>query len=100
MQPRRLLKKNICVGTLLGPRCLDVGSGVLTAALRTVVGAPYHKSRMTVEHQGATVTCAGVRVGGDESYRLRVRRGESTTPNGPGGARPRTHRQCRTRWSA
>jgi uncharacterized protein len=60
---------------------LDVGSGVLAAVLRTAVGAPYYEARMTVEQQGDTVAYAGSRVGGGESYRLRVRPGRSTTPN-------------------
>jgi uncharacterized protein len=60
---------------------LDVGSGALAAVLRTGVGAPYYKARMSVEHQGDTVTYAGARVKGGESYRLRVRPAGSTTPD-------------------
>jgi uncharacterized protein len=60
---------------------LDVGSGALAAALRTAVGAPYYKARMTVDQQGDTIAYSGARVGGRESYRLRVRRGKPTTAN-------------------
>jgi uncharacterized protein len=60
---------------------LDVGSGALAAVLRTVVGAPYYKARMTVEQHGDTVAYAGARVGSGESYRLRVRRGKPTPAN-------------------
>jgi uncharacterized protein len=60
---------------------LDVGSGALAAVLRTAVGAPYYKARMTIEQEGDTVAYSGARVGSGESYRLRVRRGKPTTPN-------------------
>jgi uncharacterized protein len=60
---------------------LDVGSGALAAALRTAVGAPYYKARMTVDQQGDTIAYSGARVGVGASYRVHVRRGKPIRSN-------------------
>ena len=38
---------------------IDTGSAALAAAIRAAVGAPYHRARMSVEHDERTVTYAG-----------------------------------------
>jgi uncharacterized protein len=42
---------------------IDIGSATLATALRTAVGAPYHKARLTVTQQDDSVTYTGDRVG-------------------------------------
>lgn len=60
---------------------LDIGSGLLAAALRAGAGAPYHKARLTVEHDGETVRYAGSRMGARTGYRMEVHRGKRITPS-------------------
>lgn len=54
---------------------LDIGSATLAAVFRSVIGAPYHYARLTVERQGEVLTYTGSRVDGSESYRLQMRPG-------------------------
>jgi uncharacterized protein YqjF (DUF2071 family) len=60
---------------------LDIGNPALAAALRAVVGAPYHYARLTVERHSDTVTYTGSRVGTNASYRLGIRPGEPIEPS-------------------
>jgi uncharacterized protein YqjF (DUF2071 family) len=53
---------------------LEVGSAFMAGAVRALVGAPYHRARLTAEHSRDTVTYAGTRKAGP-SYRLQVRPG-------------------------
>ncbi len=60
---------------------IDAGSGVLAAAVRGAVGAPYRRARMSVQVDGDTVTYAGSRPGTRDHYRLQVRPGETIVPS-------------------
>jgi uncharacterized protein len=60
---------------------LDIGSAALALAIRAIVGAPYHKGRLTVEDHDDGLLYTGARAGSHESYRLHVRPGEPITPN-------------------
>ena len=60
---------------------IDTGSAALAAAIRAAVGAPYHRARMSVEHDERTVTYAGSRRRSHEAYRLQIEPGETITPS-------------------
>lgn len=55
---------------------LRIGNVALARLLRAAVGAPYRHARLTVEPRGDSVTYAGQREDGQESYRLEVHPGE------------------------
>lgn len=60
---------------------LDIGSGALAAALRSGVGAPYHKAHLTVEQDGNVVRYTGSRFGSRTCYRLQVQPGKRIMPS-------------------
>jgi uncharacterized protein len=60
---------------------LDIGSAALAVAIRTVVGAPYHKGYLSVEGHGDGLLYTGTRARSHETYRLQVQPGEPITPN-------------------
>lgn len=60
---------------------LDIGSGALAAALRSGVGAPYHKAHLTVEQDGPVMRYTGSRLASRTGYRLEVQPGRRITPS-------------------
>lgn len=60
---------------------LDIGSGILAAALRSGVGAPYHKAHLTVAQDGLAVRYTGSRLGGRTGYQLHVQPGKRIAPS-------------------
>jgi uncharacterized protein len=54
---------------------LEVGNPALAVTIRSLVGAPYHVGRLSVEREADSIHYRGSRVGGPQSYRLVVRPG-------------------------
>lgn len=60
---------------------MDIGSRLLAGGLRAAVGAPYHKARLRVEHDGPTVKYTGSRIGSSTGYSMQIRPGKRITPS-------------------